>query len=313
MLLDEPASFFFDDDLSFAFLFAKPIVLGTLCLSLLFVHLATQLDESLCLLLMCFHTHPTALFVHLFDAIVFCEFLHQLLADQILFLALLRQALLLGTHLVDVGVLHLLLIFKLLSNLHLVALPAGSFKFLEMELVPEVFHLLGPFVFLVHLAEHCVEDALFLVLDPLLFGSKAFLSSSFVGSILLDSAELLALFFLHRLLLHFLVDHELLESCFCLLLLLPTCLHLLLVLGGNLAHKLLNFSLFPHVFLHGLVPLSLLHRNLLLIDDLHPLALLVLLDVQLMLQLNLREPFVLHMLSDVHLSETFLLPSDVDL
>mmetsp|Transcript_59013 Transcript_59013/g.191074 ORF Transcript_59013/g.191074 Transcript_59013/m.191074 type:complete len:303 (-) Transcript_59013:677-1585(-) len=279
MLRDEPAAFLLDDDLALRLLHLELGVAGTFGLSLLLVHLAAQLDEAVRLTLVLLGLHPALVLVHLLDAVVLGELLHELRADLLLLVALLANLLFLEPHLVDISVLHLLLVLQLLPHLHLLAAAALCLELLEVQVVAEELQLLGLLALRLHLAEHGVQDALLLFLDLLLLGGQPLLARALVCGVLLDAPELLLLSTLHCLLLFLLVDHELPERGLRLLLLFAACLRLHLVLGRELVHKLLDLVLLLHVLLHGILPRRLLHRDLLLVDGLDTLALLVFLDV----------------------------------
>mmetsp|Transcript_41370 Transcript_41370/g.118280 ORF Transcript_41370/g.118280 Transcript_41370/m.118280 type:complete len:303 (+) Transcript_41370:484-1392(+) len=279
MLRDEPAAFLLDDDLALRLLHLELGVAGTFGLSLLLVHLAAQLDEAVRLALVLLGLHPALVLVHLLDAVVLGERLHELRADLLLLVTLLTNLLFLEPHLVDISVLHLLLVLQLLPHLHLLASAALRLELLEVQVVAEELQLLGLLVFRLHLAQHAVQDTLLLFLDLQLLGGQPLLEGALVHGVLLDAPELLLLVTLHGLLLVLLVDHELPQGGLGLRLLLIACLLLHLILGRDFVHKLLDLVLLLQVLLHGILPRCLLHRDLLLVDGLDTLALLVFLDV----------------------------------
>mmetsp|Transcript_70058 Transcript_70058/g.182439 ORF Transcript_70058/g.182439 Transcript_70058/m.182439 type:complete len:403 (-) Transcript_70058:322-1530(-) len=307
MLRDEPPPLLLDDDLPLGLLLLELGMAFALGLALLLVHLPTQLDEPVRLALMQLGLHPALVLVHLLDPIVLGELLHQLPADELLLIALLRDLLVLEPHLVHIGVLHLLLVLQLLPHLHLLASAALSLELLEVQVVAEELQLLGLLVFRLHLAQHAVQDTLLLFFDLLFLGGQSLLVGALVRGVLLDAPELLLLVTLHGLLLVLLVDHELPQGGLGLRLLLVACLLLHLILGRDFVHKLLDLVLLLHVLLHGILPRRLLHRDLLLVDGLDTLTLLVLLHVQFVLQLYVLQALVLHVLRDVLLPESVVL------
>mmetsp|Transcript_134300 Transcript_134300/g.388771 ORF Transcript_134300/g.388771 Transcript_134300/m.388771 type:complete len:244 (-) Transcript_134300:89-820(-) len=103
------------------------------------------------------------------------------------------------------------------------------------------------------------------------------------------------------------------KSFLGLLLLLPTRLGLLRILLGDLIDQFLDLVLLLYVLLHCLLTLVLLHRNLLLINDLDALPLLQLLDVELVLKLNVLKALVLHVLGDVVVAQLLVVLAHVDL
>mmetsp|Transcript_97505 Transcript_97505/g.232115 ORF Transcript_97505/g.232115 Transcript_97505/m.232115 type:complete len:289 (-) Transcript_97505:515-1381(-) len=287
MLAKQPLLLLLDDDPALVFVLFQRFLLVALLGPRHLEHLTTHFDQTLCLALVLLNLQPALVVIELFDPVILGKFRHELLPQLGLILARPTHFLLLGLHLDEVGIPHLLSVFQLLSHPHLLHPASLCLTLFKVQIVPQELELLCRLVLCLHLAQHRIQDSdLFLLfLLPLLF--QPFLPRPFVPGELLDALVLSPLFGFSFLLLGFLVQHELLQHDPGLHLLVGTDLGFLGVFFGDLLDQLLHLLALLDVLLHGLLTLRLFHGYLLLVDHLDPFSLLLLLNDQLVLQLLL--------------------------
>mmetsp|Transcript_80052 Transcript_80052/g.235471 ORF Transcript_80052/g.235471 Transcript_80052/m.235471 type:complete len:462 (+) Transcript_80052:218-1603(+) len=299
VLPEQPAPLLLDDDLALGVVLAEHRLAVRLLLALRLVHLAPQVYEALGLALVLLDLHPPLVLVHLLEPVVLGELRQELLADLLLLRLQRRGSLLLHLHLEDVRVLHVLPVLEPLPHLDLLAAPGLRLELLQVQVVAQLLQLLRLLVLRLHLPDHRIQHLLLLDFGPLLLLRQPPLLLALIPSVGLNPLVLVKFCLLHGLLFGLLLHHELAQDLARLPLLVHPGGELLGVLVRDLLDELLDLVLLLEVLRQGLLPRGLLHGDLLLVDVLDPHSLAGLLYGELVLQLDVLEPLVLHVLSNL--------------
>mmetsp|Transcript_6343 Transcript_6343/g.13856 ORF Transcript_6343/g.13856 Transcript_6343/m.13856 type:complete len:229 (-) Transcript_6343:668-1354(-) len=214
--------------------------ISLLVLAFLFVNLPPHLNMAVSFSDMLGHPHATLLVIHLFQLLILCKLLEELLADAVLLLQLCSLLLFALLHLPLICLLHVFTVARPPIFLCLFAASVGSLNLLGVEVISQLLQLLLFFRLGFHLAQDVANNVLSLLGLLHLPLGLSILAGDLVAEELSHPVVLLPLLLCHGGLPFSLLAGALQHGLLRILRLLRSCSSIQCILMSQPRHKLLH-------------------------------------------------------------------------